>query len=109
MQRSTIIGEATCRILEFMGHDVERINHTGDWGTQFGMLLTHMRDTYPDFIERPPSISDLNTFYKASKVRFDAEPDSFFAMLQRKEKSSSRKWPTLLTTRGASTSRRTRG
>ena len=73
--RSTIIGETICRILEHAGHDVLRINHTGDWGTQFGMLLTHMRDTYPDFIERPPSISDLNTFYKASKVRFDAEPE----------------------------------
>ena len=73
--RSTIIGETICRVLEHSGYDVRRINHTGDWGTQFGMLLTHMRDVYPDFLENPPSIQDLNKFYKASKKRFDAEPE----------------------------------
>jgi arginyl-tRNA synthetase len=73
--RSTIIGETLCRILEHAGHDVLRINHVGDWGTQFGMLLTHMRDKWPDFVERPPSISDLNKFYKESKVRFDSEEE----------------------------------
>lgn len=35
--RSTIIGESICRLLEFYGHDVLRLNHVGDWGTQFGM------------------------------------------------------------------------
>lgn len=35
--RSTIIGESICRLLEFFGHDVLRLNHVGDWGTQFGM------------------------------------------------------------------------
>lgn len=73
--RSTIIGEALCRILEFLGHDVIRINHIGDWGTQFGMLITHMHDTYPDFMENQPDISDLDGFYKESKGRFDNEPD----------------------------------
>jgi arginyl-tRNA synthetase len=43
--RSTIIGESMCRILEFMGHDVHRINHLGDWGTQFGMLIAYMNAT----------------------------------------------------------------
>lgn len=47
--RSTIIGESTCRLLEFLGHDVLRINHVGDWGTQFGMLIAHLQDMYPDF------------------------------------------------------------
>eukprot|EP00949_MAST-11_sp_MAST-11-sp1_P000909 g909.t1 len=73
--RSTIIGETVCRMLEHAGHTVLRINHVGDWGTQFGMLLTHMRDVYPDFVENPPSISDLNKFYKESKVRFDKDED----------------------------------
>ena len=40
--RSTIIGESTCRILEFLGHNVNRINHVGDWGTQFGILICHL-------------------------------------------------------------------
>ena len=41
--RSTIIGDAICRILEFVGHDVMRVNHVGDWGTQFGMLITYLQ------------------------------------------------------------------
>lgn len=42
--RSTIIGDTLARVLEFQGHDVLRLNHVGDWGTQFGMLITHLRD-----------------------------------------------------------------
>ena len=37
--RSTVIGDAVARVLAFAGHDVVRVNHVGDWGTQFGMLL----------------------------------------------------------------------
>jgi len=73
--RSTIIGDATCRILEFCGHDVHRINHTGDWGTQFGMLIEYMKMEFPDFQKTPPPISDLNAFYKKAKQRFDEDPD----------------------------------
>ena len=40
--RSTILGESICRILEFLGNKVERINHVGDWGTQFGMLISYL-------------------------------------------------------------------
>ena len=40
--RSTIIGDSICRLLEFLGHDVMRLNHTGDWGTQFGMIIAHL-------------------------------------------------------------------
>jgi len=50
--RSTIIGESLCRILEYVGHDVERLNHVGDWGTQFGMLIEYMKQTYPDFFDK---------------------------------------------------------
>ena len=42
--RSTIIGDSIARLLEFVGHDVQRINHVGDWGTQFGMLIAHLKD-----------------------------------------------------------------
>jgi arginyl-tRNA synthetase len=72
--RSTIIGDTIARILEFVGHDVLRINHVGDWGTQFGMLINHLKDTYPTFLSTPPPIGDLQNFYKSAKKRFDEEP-----------------------------------
>jgi arginyl-tRNA synthetase len=45
--RSTIIGDALARILEFLGNKVIRQNHIGDWGTQFGMLIAHLKSTAP--------------------------------------------------------------
>jgi arginyl-tRNA synthetase len=72
--RSTIIGEAVCRILEFVGHDVKRINHVGDWGTQFGMLIQYLKEEYPAVGQEGselPNITDLTGFYKAAKERFD--------------------------------------
>ncbi|XP_015776412.1 PREDICTED: arginine--tRNA ligase, cytoplasmic-like [Acropora digitifera] len=71
--RSTIIGESLCRLLEFVGHDVLRINHIGDWGTQFGMLIAHLEDKFPDYLEVSPPIGDLQAFYKESKKRFDED------------------------------------
>ena len=73
--RSTIIGDLVCRLFEFCGHEVSRINHVGDWGTQFGMLIRHILDEYPDIENSPPDISDLTALYKRAKVRFDEEPD----------------------------------
>lgn len=73
--RSTIIGDSVARLLEFVGYDVLRINHIGDWGTQFGMLLAHLIDTYPDFKSSPPPIANLQIFYKQSKKRFDEEEE----------------------------------
>jgi len=73
--RSTIIGEAVCRILEFVGYNVERINHVGDWGTQFGMLIQYLKEEYPDFSSSMPNITDLTAFYKAAKQRFDDDAD----------------------------------
>lgn len=72
--RSTIIGDCLARILEFCGHEVIRINHVGDWGTQFGMLIAHLQDIAPDFETNPPSIEDLTVFYKEAKVKFDEDP-----------------------------------
>lgn len=64
--RSTIIGDSICRLLEVMGYDVLRVNHIGDWGTQFGMLIAHLYDQFPNFLTTPPPISDLQAFYKVS-------------------------------------------
>lgn len=57
--RSTIIGDSISRLLEFLGHDVLRLNHIGDWGTQFGMLIAHLRDKFPNYLTVSPSITDL--------------------------------------------------
>ncbi|MBN7821403.1 arginine--tRNA ligase [Bowmanella yangjiangensis] len=70
--RTTIIGDAVVRILEFMGHKVIRQNHMGDWGTQFGMLLAHFSDQLQDQVAET-ALSDLEEFYRAAKVRFDEE------------------------------------
>ena len=73
--RSTIIGDSICRMLEFLGHDVLRVNHVGDWGTQFGMLILYLKEEFPDFLVNPPNITDLTTFYKNAKRRFDESPE----------------------------------
>lgn len=72
--RSTIIGDAVVRVLEFQGHQVVRQNHVGDWGTQFGMLLAHMADLKAQGGELSMQLADLETFYRESKQRFDADP-----------------------------------
>ena len=73
--RSTIQGDSICRIFEFLGYEVLRVNHVGDWGTQFGMLITELDDAYPNWIEDVPEIADLQAFYQNSKARFDTEED----------------------------------
>ena len=70
--RSTIIGDAVARTLEFLGHKVIRQNHVGDWGTQFGMLLAHMEELRQLGSEIRMELSDLESFYRAAKARFDA-------------------------------------
>ncbi|MCC5854756.1 MAG: arginine--tRNA ligase [Idiomarina sp.] len=71
--RSTIIGDAVARTLRLQGHQVIAQNHVGDWGTQFGMLLAHMEDEMRDQNSARLQLSDLETFYKAAKKRFDEE------------------------------------
>uniref|UniRef100_A0A915LEF0 Probable arginine--tRNA ligase, cytoplasmic n=1 Tax=Romanomermis culicivorax TaxID=13658 RepID=A0A915LEF0_ROMCU len=75
--RSTVIGDSVCRLYEFLGFEVLRHNHVGDWGTQFGMLIAHLADCFPDYATKPPPIGDLQEFYKASKKRFDENVDGF--------------------------------
>lgn len=62
-------------MLEYLGHDVVRVNHVGDWGTQFGMLIAHLQDKFPDHLNKSPPIQDLQAFYKESKKRFDEDED----------------------------------
>ena len=66
--RSTIIGDAVGRVLEFLGDTVIRQNHVGDWGTQFGMLLAYLEEN-PAAAES--ELADLEQFYRAAKKRFD--------------------------------------
>ncbi|KAK7130732.1 hypothetical protein R3I94_016018 [Phoxinus phoxinus] len=73
--RSTIIGDSMCRLFEFLGYDVLRLNHVGDWGTQFGMLIAHLKDKFPNYLSVSPPISDLQSFYKESKKRFDEDEE----------------------------------
>lgn len=71
--RTTIIGDAVVKVLEFLGHNVIRQNHMGDWGTQFGMLLAHLSDKLEANQVAETALSDLETFYREAKVRFDEE------------------------------------
>ena len=83
--RSTIIGDAICRLLDFEGYDVIPQNHIGDWGTQFGMLIAYLKREYPDIIENPETakISDLEDFYRRAKELCDN--DQGFASQSREE------------------------
>lgn len=71
--RSTIIGDAVVRALEFRGDKVIRQNHMGDWGTQFGMLLAHLSDKLAANEVAETALADLENFYREAKVRFDDE------------------------------------
>ena len=85
--RSTIIGDAIARSLSFLGHEVIRANHIGDWGTQFGMLIAHLEElegksTSPngergakDELAPYAQLSDLEEFYRQAKRRYDADAE----------------------------------
>jgi len=75
--RSTIIGDCIASILEFQGHDVLRLNHVGDWGTQFGMLITYLKEVYPEALVKSDALvlGDLVELYRAAKLRFDRDED----------------------------------
>lgn len=72
--RTTIVGDAIARILAFLGHEVVRDNHVGDWGTPFGMLIEHLLDLGEDAAARDDSsVSDLTAFYQAAREKFDGD------------------------------------
>jgi arginyl-tRNA synthetase len=72
--RTTIVGDAIARVLEFAGHHVIRDNHVGDWGTQFGMLIEYLFDVGEDSAEAGLLRTDPNAFYQAARVKFDTDP-----------------------------------
>ncbi|MDA8314217.1 MAG: arginine--tRNA ligase [Actinomycetota bacterium] len=74
--RSTVIGDALCRMLGHLGHDVVRENHVGDWGTPFGMLIEHLADIGEEAAVAELSVGDLTDFYQAARSSFDAD-DAF--------------------------------
>jgi arginyl-tRNA synthetase len=71
--RSTIIGDAAVRLLEWQGHTVIRQNHIGEWGTPFGMLIEHLIDIGEAEAANELSVGDLNRFYQAARRKFDAD------------------------------------
>ena len=83
--RSTIIGDCIARVLEFRGYRVLRLNHVGDWGTQFGMLISQLKQVAPEALNTADAIDlgDLVTFYREAKQRFDN--DSKFQTISREE------------------------
>ncbi len=98
--RSTIIGDCLARVFEFLDQDVLRLNHIGDWGTQFGMLIAYMQEHAPQVLEGKETV-DLPTlmhWYKASKTQFDADPafkkraQLLVVSLQAKEPSVTHAW-----------------
>jgi len=72
--RTTIVGDAIARILEFAGHRVIRDNHVGDWGTQFGMLIEYLLDVGEESAAAGLLRTDPNTFYQAARRKFDSDP-----------------------------------
>jgi|TARA_B110000879_G_scaffold21558_1_gene27523 arginyl-tRNA synthetase len=73
--RGTIIGDCLARVLEKTGHTVIRQNHVGDWGTQFGMLISYMQEVASDTDTGPKHLADLEVFYREAKARFDEDEE----------------------------------
>ena len=71
--RSTIIGDAVARTLEYLGHSVIRQNHMGDWGTQFGMLIAELEEQLGEGEQVELALGDLEVFYQQSKKHFDED------------------------------------
>ena len=73
--RPAVIGECFARVVEFLGHDVLKISHVGDWGTPFGMLIAYLQAAYPDpqAAAKASTSGDLATFYREAKKRFDED------------------------------------
>ncbi|MDN0086674.1 arginine--tRNA ligase [Yersinia nurmii] len=72
--RSTIIGDAAARTLEFLGHKVIRANHVGDWGTQFGMLIAYLEKMQNENAS-DMGLSDLEAFYREAKKNYDEDEE----------------------------------
>jgi arginyl-tRNA synthetase len=100
--RSTVIGDAIVRMLDFLGHRVVRENHIGDWGTPFGMLIEHLLDLGEEGAATELGVGDLDGFYKSARQKFDAD-DAFkdrarrrVVMLQQGDDETLRLWRVLV-------------
>ncbi len=73
--RSTILGDALVRLLEWLGHTVIRRNHIGEWGTPFGMLVEHLLEVGEARATQQLAMGELTAFYQAARSRFDSDPE----------------------------------
>jgi arginyl-tRNA synthetase len=73
--RSTIIGDTLARLFEFLGDRVIRLNHVGDWGTQFGMLINYLKKYQPKILtkEKKADLTTLTKWYKEARKLFDTD------------------------------------
>lgn len=101
--RSTVIGDAVVRLLEWLGHTVVRENHIGEWGTPFGMLIEHLLDLGEAEATHELSMGDLDGFYKAARTKFDGDPGfkdrsrHRVVLLQSGDEATRRLWEVLVT------------
>ncbi|MGL5250794.1 MAG: arginine--tRNA ligase, partial [Enterovibrio sp.] len=99
--RSTIIGDAVTRTLEFLGHNVIRANHLGDWGTQFGMLIANLERHEKAGTDISMDLQDIEGFYRESKQLYDEDPQfattarQYVVKLQSGDAYCLQKWRTL--------------
>ncbi|WP_028024998.1 arginine--tRNA ligase [Enterovibrio calviensis] len=100
--RSTIIGDAVVRTLEFLGHNVIRANHLGDWGTQFGMLIANLERHEAAGGNISMDLSDIEGFYRESKKLYDEDEEfaktarNYVVRLQSGDEYCKAKWQTLV-------------
>lgn len=73
--RSTIIGDCLARFFEFLDANVLRLNHIGDWGTQFGMLIAYIKEFEKNFLKEKPDLVSLMNFYRLAREKFNKEED----------------------------------
>jgi len=72
--RATVVGDAIVRVLEYLGYDVVRAAHLGDWGTQFGMLIEYALEVGDDVTQEQLSTGEFTGFYQAARAKFDGDP-----------------------------------
>lgn len=100
--RSTVIGDAVVRVLEFLGHHVIRANHVGDWGTQFGMLIAYLEKCENES-GSGLNLSDFEAFYRDAKRLYDEDEEfavkarSYVVKLQSGDEYCYKMWKKLVT------------
>lgn len=72
--RATVVGDAIVRVLEYLGHEVIRAAHLGDWGTPFGMMIEHALDVGEQATYDQLAAGEFTAFYQAARAKFNADP-----------------------------------